>query len=84
MNKNNHLLYLSLFLKYNNNLIPDLPRILLSYILQNPDKRKTYLSDSISTELILAKIAEVFSKSKQIDVLNEIIKFVEVDKCKMN
>lgn len=77
MNENNLQTYVFIEYKYKNNIIPELPRILTSYLLMNPDKIPIYLNKDINVELILNKLATNYSNDDSIDILEEIVKLVE-------
>lgn len=84
MNKLNHWLYVSLYFKYGNNVIPQIPRILLSYLIKNPTKKDLYLNKNIKVEQILIILSDKYKdKRDETDILSEIIDFVEVRKCMM-
>lgn len=77
MNENNLQTYVFIEYKYKNNIIPELPRILTSYLLMNPDKIPIYLNKDINVELILNQLATNYSNDDSIDILEEIVKLVE-------
>ena len=71
-----HQIYLSVYYKYDNNIIPTLPRIILTYLLQNPHKVNLYINKDIHVGMILKHLSGKSLEEK--DILNEIIEFVEV------
>lgn len=77
MNENNLQTYVFVEFKYKNNIIPELPRILTSYLLMNPDKIPIYLNKDINVELILNQLATNYSNDDSMDILEEIVKLVE-------
>lgn len=76
-NKNNHYIYTILFIKYDNDIMPDIPRVLVSYLIQNPDKVEYYISSKVHIGKILERLSDVFKENKNIDILDEIINYVE-------
>ena len=77
MNEKNLQIYVFVESKYKNNIIPELPRILTSYLLMNPDKIPIYLNKDMNVELILNQLATNYCNDNSIDILNEIVKLVE-------
>lgn len=77
MNEKNLQIYVFVGSKYKNNIIPELPRILTSYLLMNPDKIAIYLNKDINVELFLNQLATNYSNDNSIDILEEIIRLVE-------
>lgn len=69
-------LYLCIYYKYDNNIIPNLPRIILTYLLNNIDKVNLYMNRKIHVGMILEYLSKKNLKEKEI--LNEIINYVEV------
>lgn len=53
MNKLNHHIYISIHKKYENTIIPTLPRIITSYLLKNPTKLSLYLNPNITLDMLL-------------------------------
>ena len=77
MDDKNRQTYVFIQYKYKNNVIPELPRILISYLLMNPDKIPIYINKDINVELILNQLATNYSNDCSMDILEEIIKLVE-------
>lgn len=75
-----HQIYLSVYYKYDNNIIPTLPRIILTYILNNPQKANLYINKEIHVGMILNYLSGKSLEEK--DILNEIVEFVEVKHCR--
>ncbi len=71
-----HQIYLSVYYKYDNNIIPTLPRIILTYLLQNPQKINLYINKDIHVGMILSYLSGKSLEEKAI--LKEIIEYVEV------
>ena len=82
--KNNHFIYTAIYFKYDNNVLPNITRILTTYLLkkENQNKIEIYLRNDIHIGLILERLSKVFKTKNKIDILQEIIQFVEVGKCK--
>ncbi len=81
MDKRTHQIYVCLYFKYDNNIIPELPRILVSYLLDYPDKISFYINNTIHVGMILYMLAIKYAANPNIDILEEIINYVEVNKC---
>ena len=81
MDKRTHQLYVCLYFKYDNNIIPELPRILVSYLLDHPEKISFYINKTIHVGMILYMLAIKYAENPNIDILEEIIQYVEVNKC---
>ena len=77
MNAKNLQIYVFVYYKYKNNVIPELPRILTSYLLMNPAKIPLYLNKNINVELILNQLAINYSNADSFDILEQIVKLVE-------
>ncbi len=81
-NKDRHALYMAIYFKYDNNLIPSIPKLLVSYLLDHPNKISLYLNKYIHIGIILERLCAIYQVKQNLDLLEEIIKFVEVDLCK--
>lgn len=79
MDDKNRQTYVFIQYKYKNNIIPELPRILISYLLMNPEKISLYINKDINVELILNQLANNYSNNGSIDILEEIVKLVETN-----
>ncbi len=79
MDDKNRQTYVFIQYKYKNNIIPELPRILISYLLMNPEKIPLYINKDINVELILNQLATNYSNDCSMDILEEIIKLVETN-----
>lgn len=79
MDDKNRQTYVFIQYKYKNNIIPELPRILISYLLMNPEKISLYINNDINVELILNQLANNYSNNGSIDILEEIVKLVETN-----
>lgn len=71
-----HQIYLAVYCKYDNNIIPDLPRIISTYLLSNPNKINLYINQNIHVGMILEYLAT--KDLKKINILEEVINYVEV------
>ena len=81
MNTFHHKLYICIYFKYDNNVIPNLPRILVSYLLNYPDKISIYLSKNLHVGMILNMLAIKYVTNPNMDILTEILQYVEVNQC---
>ena len=64
--------------KYKNNLYPELPKMITSYIIDNPDKLDLYLDKNIDTNKLFDHLYTTFKKTKKINrVMKDIIAIVE-------
>lgn len=80
--KDRHALYMAIYFKYDNNLISSIPKLLVSYLLEYPNKINLYLNNYIHIGIILERLCAIYQVKKDLDLLEEIIRFVEVDLCK--
>lgn len=79
MNLNHHHIYVCIYTKYDNNILPQIPKMIVAYLLENPSKFGLYLNNRIHIGMILDKLATLFKDNQEIDILDEIIKLVEVE-----
>lgn len=77
LNKNNHLIYVAIYIKYDNNIIPQIPSLIVAYLLEYPHKIDLYLNDKIHVGMLLDKLASSYKEKGNINILKEIISFVE-------
>lgn len=77
MDDKNRQTYVFIQYKFKNNIIPELPRILTSYLLMNPDKIHIYINKDVNVELILNQLATSYTNDGTIDILEEIKRLVE-------
>ena len=69
---------------YDNVIIPEIKNIIRDYLFNNPDKLNIYIRNNINVIDLIRTISRNLSNEKDITpkmVLNEIIKYVEVEKC---
>ena len=78
MNKNRHFIHIVINNKYRNDIYPNLPKYLIVYLINNPDKISFYLNKDIDINEILKQIN--LSDIDDKNVLKEIIKVIEVDR----
>ena len=71
-----HQIYLAVYYKYDNNIIPDHTRIISTYLLSNPNKINLYINQNIHVGMILEYLAT--KDLKKINILEEVINYVEV------
>lgn len=80
--KKRHALYMAIYFKYDNNLIPTIPKLLVSYLLEYPSRINLYLNNHIHIGMILERLCLMYETKGDIDILEEIKQYVEVDLCK--
>ena len=81
-NRDKHFLYMAIYCKYDNNILPQVPKVLVSYLLDNPGKIDFYLNSKVHIGMILERLSNVFREKEEINILDEIIQYVEVELCK--
>lgn len=81
-NRDKHFLYMAIYCKYDNNILPQVPKVLVSYLLDNPGKIDFYLNNKVHIGMILERLSNVFREKEEINILEEIIQYVEVELCK--
>lgn len=81
-NRDKHFLYMAIYCKYDNNILPQVPKVLVSYLLDNPGKIDFYLNSKVHIGMILERLSNVFREKEEINILEEIIQYVEVELCK--
>lgn len=79
MNKNKLFIYNVINKKYQNNIIPNIPKLLVTYLLKNPNKIELYLRKEITIDNLLKNI----KYDKKTNILEKISKFVEEDSWKL-
>ncbi len=79
MNKDKLFTYNVINKKYQNNIIPNIPKLLVTYLLKNPDKIELYLRKEITIDNLLKNI----KYDKKTNILEKISKFVEEDSWKL-
>lgn len=77
MNLDRHQIYMGILNKYKNNVFPQIPLLLLPYVLNNRDKVDMYLSKNINIHKILRHLNKLTKEKEEFKILDEIIKFVE-------
>ena len=78
MTKNHIFIYTAIHNKYDNDLIPKIPKLIVAYLLKNPSKVNLYLADRIQLEDLLKTLAIKYKEKRSIKLLDEIINYVEV------
>lgn len=81
MDKDNLFIYVCIYIKYDNKILPKLAEQISAYLLENPDKIGYYLNPNIHVGMILQHLAKVFAKNPGANIFEEVIKFVEGKKC---
>lgn len=81
-NRDKHFLYMAIYCKYDNNILPQVPKVLVSYLLDNPGKIDFYLNSKVHIGMILERLSNVFREKEEINILEEIIQYVEVELCR--
>ncbi len=64
--------------KFKNNVLPRIPDLITSYLIDNPDKIDLYFDKNLNVDSILKYLASAFKETKNIKLLDEIVKYVEV------
>ena len=82
LNRDRHFIYMAIYCKYDNNILPQIPRVLVSYLLDNPGKIDFYLNKNIHVGMLLERLCKVFKEKEEINILEEIVQYVEVELCK--
>lgn len=77
MNKDRLFIHMVINKKYHNEIYPNLPKQLIIYLLNNPNKIGFYINKHININKILKQLK--ISKINNDTVLNEIIKIIEVE-----
>ena len=63
--------------KYQNPIIPRLPEIITTYLLENPNKIDYYFNPNILVADLIKYLANSYSKNQEMDLLEEIKIFME-------
>lgn len=63
--------------KYQNQIIPILPDLITSYLLEYPNKMDYYFNPNITVFDLIKHLANSYSKSQEMDLLEEIKLFME-------
>ena len=77
MDKDNLFIYVCIYTKYDNIVLPKLAEQISAYLLENPDKIGYYLNPNIYVGMILKHLAKVFMEDGSANIFEEVIKFVE-------
>ena len=77
MDKDNLFIYVCIYTKYDNIVLPRLAEQISAYLLENPEKIGYYLNPNIHVGMILQHLAKVFTKNPGANIFEEVIKFVE-------
>ena len=56
--------------------------LLVSYLLDNPGKIDFYLNKNIHVGMLLERLCKVFKEKEEINILEEIKSYVEVELCR--
>ena len=75
--KDNLFIYVCIYTKYDNLILPRLAEQITGYLLVNPEKIGYYLNPNIHVGMILQHLARVFAKDMSVNPFEEVIKFVE-------
>ena len=76
-----HQIYMAIIDKYKNNIIPQIPLLIIPYVLENKDKVNLYLDRKIKIGNILKYLNKKSKEKGQIKIMDEIIEFVEGKQC---
>ena len=77
MNYSNTDIYVWIHFRYKNNVLPIIPCLLTTYILDNPEKLILYLDKKLNVDKLLDYVASEYKKTKSNKILEMIIEYVE-------
>ena len=75
--KDKHWIYVAVHNKYSNNILPQLPQLLSTYLLLNPDKANLYFMSKLSIDDILYCFFTKYKTDKDIDILLTLRELIE-------
>ncbi len=77
--KHSDRLFITNYINYNyqNNILPQIPKILTTYLLKNEDKQKYYINNKTNINDLLYKISLKYKKNQDLDLLKTIIEIQE-------
>ena len=78
-NDDKNRIYVLVYEKYTNPILPQIPLILTNYLMNNPEKISTYINDDITIEKVLKKIHFLTNGNNVASILETIINCVEGD-----
>lgn len=81
-NNRNLQLYTSIYFKYDNPNMPNLPKVIVSYLLDNPDKLGYYLTPKVHVGMLLDELARCYRQDSNYNLLEAIKTYMEVTICK--
>lgn len=70
-------IYIWIHYRYQNNILPIIPCLITTYILDNPNKLEIYLDKKLNVNKMLDYIASEYKNSKSNKILEMIIDYVE-------
>ena len=70
-------IYIWIHYRYKNNILPVIPCLITTYILNNPNKLNLYLDKKLNVNKLLDYIAKEYKDKKTNEILNMIIDYVE-------
>lgn len=77
MNKINHHTYMCIYAKYDNIIIPRIPKLVVGYLLKHPEKIHYYLTNRFTIGDVLDVLFRKYLESNKVDILKEIVNYVE-------
>ena len=75
--RDKHLIYVAAHNKYANNILPQLPTLLSTYLILNPDKANLYLQSKLTIDDILYCFFTKYQTDKDINILQTIVSIIE-------
>ena len=70
-------IYVWVHYRYQNPIIPRLPDLITSYLIENPNKMDYYFNPNITVSNLIKHLANSYSKNKEMNLLEEIKLFME-------
>lgn len=70
-------IYIWIHYRYKNNILPVIPCLITTYILEHPDKLNLYLDKKLNINKLLEYIASSYKDKKTNEILNMIVEYVE-------
>ena len=70
-------IYVWVHYRYQNPIIPRLPDLITSYLIDNPNKMDYYFNPNITVADLIKHLANSYSKNREMNLLEEIKLFME-------
>lgn len=75
--RDKHWIYVAAHNKYANNILPQLPTLLSTYLILNPDKANLYFQSKLTIDDILYCFFTKYKTDKDLDILRTIREIIE-------